>query len=877
MIFDGINETFTGRDLVYKYVIDPIVKSVVSDSLHYLNDSPKGTPTGGTNINVYGSNFHYVQNPQMYVLYNGKRYISSCVVKSSTHMKFKAPAINVTKEYLENLTVKYPEKLEYGFEFDQFSGFQNLSKKFNNFFMLFPDPVYKPFNETILKSDNLTIYGENLDLGYDESDVKVKIGIGDCIVTSISSTQLSCKPPENRPPSTGNNNQTRTTELPNVTVIVANTLIFNIGKLNYSQTQPQPETFVDSSLVTALYLSIVVIIVLSLISIAIFFICRYKATKIVRNLLKQMEILEGRVAAECKDAFTELQTEMTDLTKELTTDGIPFRDYRNYVMNVLFPNSEHQGVLHFKCPEVKHKETELNKFGDLILNKTFLLIFIQTLESNHNFAMSDRVKVASLITLTLQSNMQYCTDILQTLLAELIEKCMQRKLNPKLLLRQTECVAEKILSNWFSFLLYKLLHESVGEPLYMLFRAINQQVQKGPVDAIRGQARYSLSEDKLICNVIDFKPMTVYVSIDRYVNIPVHVQDCDTISQVKEKSLDTIYRTTSYSKRPAKKDDLVVEWIAGNSRKVLGDFDETNKKEGDMKQLNTLNHYNVQDGAHLTLKECKPYNINGKTANISVMKGKSHSNTLDRVLFTHNWHLVKQHDKSNEKKADRSNKMMSEVYLTRLLTTKGALEKFVDDLFKAIFNPSDWGFAGPIKNMFDFFDNQAIKHNITDPEVVHTWKSNALPLRFWVNLIKNPDFLFDIHKSHAVDSCLSVVAQVFMDSCGTSEHRLSTTSPSSKLLYAKNIPVYKEMVAQYYSGIKSMAITKEQLNAMYEEESERHNSDLNRNWVLYELYNNYAIKYKEQLRVALDEDQVSKKQELAVKLEQVHIMMSNNT
>lgn len=37
----------------------------------------------------------------------------------------------------------------------------------------------------------------------------------------------------------------------------------------------------------------------------------------------------------------------------------------------------------------------------------------------------------------------------------------------------------------------------------------------------------------------------------------------------------------------------------------------------------------------------------------------------------------------------------------------------------------------------------------------------SVPLRFWVNIIKNPDFVFDIHKSTTVDSCLSVIAQVW--------------------------------------------------------------------------------------------------------------------
>src|SRR4051812_13181629 len=51
---------------------------------------------------------------------------------------------------------------------------------------------------------------------------------------------------------------------------------------------------------------------------------------------------------------------------------------------------------------------------------------------------------------------------------------------------------------------------------------------------------------------------------------------------------------------------------------------------------------------------------------------------------------------------------------------------------------------------------QALSHNITDPDVVHTWKSNALPLRFWVNLVKNPHFVFDIPKPTKIEGSLSV-------------------------------------------------------------------------------------------------------------------------
>ncbi|KAL1450173.1 hypothetical protein WDU94_002622 [Cyamophila willieti] len=799
-------------------------------------------------------------------MYNGTRYSNTCEVQSSNLMKCKTPTIKAT---IGNTTI--PQHVEYGFDMNPFPGFQNMSKQLNNSFLLYNDPIYYHFVDEIKiysgHDDYLTINGKYLNLVFDERDVQVRIGIGVCNVSSISNTQLTCKPPVKQPPNRLNDNQKGTTELPNVTVIVANTLMFYVGKLNYSQ--PEPEGIGDSFFKTTLC---GIIFICISVAILVNYVCcksTKKAKKVQKNLQRQMDILEVRVAAEYKKAFAELQTEMTDLTRDLTMDGIPFRDYSSYVMKVLFPNSDQLGVLRFERSEVNQKDALLSNFNDLIMNRTFLLTFLQTLESNPNFTMSDRVKVASLIMVALQSKMQYCTNILKTLLAELIEKCIHTKLNPTLLLRRTDSVAAKMLSNWFSFLLYKFLRDSAGEPLYMLFRAIKQQLEKGPVDAITGQGRYSLSEDKLIGNVIEFKPMTVSVSIGRYKDIPVHVQDCDTISQVKEKSLDTIYRASPYSTR-LKKEDLDIEWQTGNTKNlILLDFDDTNDKEGEWKRLNTLNHYNVPDCAHLTLKESNTSNLDGKTSNPSKMKQKSY-NHKNKDIVEKKWHLIKEHDNDNLKKGVRNNETVSTVYLTRLLTTKEALQKFVDDLFKTIFSTGDRGSPVPlaIKNMFDFFDDQALKHDIRDPKVLHTWKSNALPLRFWVNLIKNPDFLFDIHKSNTVDSCLSVVAQSFMDSCGTSDHRLGTDSPCSRLLYAKNIPVYKEMAEHYYSEIKTIQITDQEMDSMLEEESTLHASDLKTNWALYELYT-YASKYKEQLSVALKEDPISQDKRLAQLLEQL--------
>lgn len=166
---------------------------------------------------------------------------------------------------------------------------------------------------------------------------------------------------------------------------------------------------------------------------------------------------------------------------------------------------------------------------------------------------------------------------------------------------------------------------------------------------------------------------------------------------------------------------------------------------------------------------------------------------------------------------------------------------------------------------------------IFDSEVVHTWKSNSLPLRFWVNLIKNPNFVFDINKSHIVDSCLSVVAQTFMDACSTSEHRLGKDSPSSKLLYAKDLPIYKDWVERYYNEISMVPpINEQDMNAMLAEESRQHAHEFNTDVSLLELFK-YAVKYEEQLMLALDDDEFGRKFKLASKLRQTMLIMNSDS
>lgn len=44
--------------------------------------------------------------------------------------------------------------------------------------------------------------------------------------------------------------------------------------------------------------------------------------------------------------------------------------------------------------------------------------------------------------------------------------------------------------------------------------------------------------------------------------------------------------------------------------------------------------------------------------------------TPDQETGTKLWHLVKNHDHADQREGDRGSKMVSEIYLTRLLATK---------------------------------------------------------------------------------------------------------------------------------------------------------------------------------------------------------------
>ena len=234
------------------------------------------------------------------------------------------------------------------------------------------------------------------------------------------------------------------------------------------------------------------------------------------------------------------------------------------------------------------------------------------------------------------------------------------------------------------------------------------------------------------------------------------------------------------------------------------------------------------------------------------------------------YHLVKpvDHDSPN-RSGERTHKAIPEIFLTRLLSTKGTVQKFVDDFFKTILNANE-SLPPAVKWLFDLFDESARRHGLTDPEVVLAWKSNSLPLRFWVNFIKNPDFILDVHKSPTVDSCLSVIAQTFMDACSTTEHRLGKDSPSNKLLFAKDITQYKASVRAFYHGVRTLPpVTDQDMAAYLHHLSLTHLAELDSKPAVQELFHTYITRYYSHIMETLEMDPNCRTLHLAHKLDNV--------
>uniref|UniRef100_A0A671U0J0 Plexin-B1 n=1 Tax=Sparus aurata TaxID=8175 RepID=A0A671U0J0_SPAAU len=876
--FGGAERHLQGS--VYHYTPNPNI-TMAAPSKSFLR--------GGRIIRVSGQNLDVVQEPKMRVTLSppdtlpprrrrsivrrNKGYESRCTVNSSSLILCPTPAVGPEAR---RARVKVQFLLD-SLHFD-FSAVGNEAFSYEPNPQLYPlnqnDPS-KPYHHK--PGSVISVEGENLDLAIYKHEVEARIGEGVCSVKTLTNSHLYCEPPDQQPSVAASSKQDGMDSLPEFTVKMGN-LNFSLGRVQYDS-QAQSTFPMEAQVGVGVGASIVALIVLIIV-----LIYRRKSKQAMRDYKKvqiQLENLETSVRDRCKKEFTDLMTEMMDMSSDLVGSGIPFLDYRAYAERIFFPGHQDSPLRRdLDVPESRRQTVEqgLVQLSNLLNSKLFLTKFIHTLEVQRTFSPRDRAYVASLLTVALHGKLEYFTDILKTLLNDLVEQYVAK--NPKLMLRRTESVVEKLLTNWMSICLFTFLRESAGESFYMLFRAIKHQVDKGPVDAVTGKAKYTLNDNRLLREDVEYPAATTGGTTTQ--TVPAKVLDCDTITQVKEKLVEQTWKGTSYSQRPHI-DSLHLEWRAGVAgHLILSDEDLTSVVQGSWKRLNTLQHYKVPDGATVALV---PRNTKHHLHDSHDYMPGEKTPMLDdgEEGGVRLWHLVKASEESELPKHRRGSvrerggeraKAIPEIYLTRLLSMKGTLQKFVDDLFTAILSTSR-PVPLAVKYFFDLLDEQALQHNITDPETIHIWKTNSLPLRFWINILKNPQFIFDVQTSDHVDAVLSVIAQTFMDSCTIADHKLGRDSPINKLLYARDIPRYKQMVERYYADIRqTISASDQEMNSALAELSRNYTAEVNCLVALHELYK-YINKYYDQIITALEEDPTAQKMQLGYRLQQIAAAVEN--
>ncbi|XP_019475530.1 LOW QUALITY PROTEIN: plexin-D1, partial [Meleagris gallopavo] len=870
------NRSCASYNITFKYEKNPVVTDI---------NPKKSQISGGRIITLEGRGFELVQNASMVVRAIGREQ-TSCKVHTDTVITCPSPAAsNITagskpapvdfylngRLYTDDRPAldeeMYPEEALHisKFSLEYYADPQFFTAKKEKWIKHHPgEPL------------TLVIHKEPDNLGLESSEYQVKIGLISCEIQIVSDKVIHCSVNESL--------STSERQLP-VTI--------QVGKFNYTIAMLHLGGGETAIIVSIVICSI--LLVLSVVALFVFCTKSRRAERYWQKTLLQMEEMESQIREEIRKGFAELQTDMTDLTKELNrSQGIPFLEYKHFVTRTFFPKcsslyeecyvlpsqqlSSQVGpqvqethpllVGEWKIPEScrPNMEEGISLFSTLLNNKHFLIIFVHALEQQKDFAVRDRCNLASLLTIALHGKLEYYTSIMKDLLVDLIDASASK--NPKLMLRRTESVVEKMLTNWMSICMYSYLRETVGEPFFLLICAIKQQINKGSIDAITGKARYTLNEEWLLRENIEAKPRNLNVSFQGcgMDSLSVRAMDTDTLSQVKEKILEAFCKNVPYSQWP-RVEDVDLEWFATSTDSyILRDLDDTSVVEDGRKKLNTLAHYKIPEGASLAMSLSDK-----KDGTLSRVKD------LDAEKY---FHLVLPTDESVEhKKSHRQShrkKVLPEIYLTRLLSTKGTLQKFLDDLFKAILSIRDDKPPVAVKYFFDFLEEQAEKRGITDPDTMHIWKTNSLPLRFWVNILKNPQFVFDIDKTDHIDACLSVIAQAFIDACSLSDLQLGKDSPTNKLLYAKEIPEYRKIVQRYYKQIHDMPpLSEQEMNAHLAEESRKYRNEFNTNVAMAEIYK-YAKRYRSQIVAALDSNPTTKRTQLQHKFEQVIALMEDN-
>ncbi|EPB68965.1 plexin cytoplasmic region [Ancylostoma ceylanicum] len=656
--------------------------------------------SGGRTVTVEGANFDAVLTARMFFVsstappFEVVSRLSSCQIQNSTFMFCLTPEL-LPGPYSRTAYARFPV----GFAMENVTSVRNLGHRVQ--MRVVPDPEFAPFKGIRIHQGDqpLILDGRHLNEAAEPQDYKIFVGSERCYVTLVDSRQLVCTGPTAQPEATDERGNPIAGGLPLVSVTVGR-LRTELGLIEY--VDPIATLRLWVLVVTALTALCSVLVLLAF----LWKKRRAERERDYRKIQMQMEHLESNVRKECKQAFAELQTTMETCGEE-DYEGMDVTAFPEFLHRLLW---EDNGWTHSTSLYASTLPVTLAQFDALLSSKQFVFSIVETAESEPTMSPGEKSMLSSLLVAVLLRNFQYCTDIVLSLLRAHIAKSVHAG-NSELLFRKSDSVVEKMVAKWLTICLYDSISQYQAHKYNTLFKALKYQTERGPVDAVTGNARYTINESKLLREIVDCSYVDCLVtSLDGRGPYTVRAIACDTISQLKQKILDHIFKRTPHSQRPA-----------------LTSFDLDSLADSGKSSWSSLD----------------------RSSPVYPPSRFCHLSSPSRTLTM-----------EKKKKIDESiPKSIPEVYLTRLLTSKGTVQKYIEDFLESVLFLESCSYPPILKRVFDLLEEEAARNGVSDHQLTQQWKSNLYILRVWVHLIKNPKILLDVSESISQDGNLSVIAQ----------------------------------------------------------------------------------------------------------------------
>ena len=393
--------------------------------------------------------------------------------------------------------------------------------------------------------------------------------------------------------------------------------------------------------------------------------------------------------------------------------------------------------------------------------------------------------------------------------------------------------------------MYQYINDNLSIKFYRLIKLLKYQLESGPIDSCLNQAKYCLNE-KFLLKIDDNSYKKLYINLinQQQVYKTYFILDCDSIQQCKEKFLDYLYKNIANSQRPSV-NDIELELYLVKNHQQLSDIlfvDTSSISKAQLIEFNDnepclefngykyrrllcVRDYGISDGAYISIqyKQNNMFTLSNST-NRSMLTNYQ-TLLLDKSFsmkgnkFVKNYHLIKPSDTVSSTcsssssssstsplagKKKKSNSNIDEddnVKLTRLLLIKGTLQPFIDDLFETLFTNTA-NLSPIIKHLFDYFDSEFGKAHRDGDNQTKLWKTNIYFLKFWLNILKNPQLVFDVNKTSLIDASLQPIVQVFIDSCSDNLFNNKDLTINN-LIFSNDINKYKSQINNFYNEIES--------------------------------------------------------------------------